>query len=194
MAKGSLRDASKEAFWRDAVARQRASGLSVRAFCLRQRRVRSANLSITHISEATEGVNARLVARLDAWRTYTAGGGALDMEGWVSRTQGAPWGTGFKSGYGAWIESIESVHGNSLLSTRTCYLYRLEDAGGNLLKWGITQDLNGRYSAEFLADKNLFPIAQGRRADMLRLERDFVETYPGPLNHEPWAGARIGGW
>jgi hypothetical protein len=73
------------------------------------------------------------------------------------------------------------------------YLYRLEDANGGLLKWGITQDLNARYSAQFLADKNIFPIAQGRRADMLRMERNLVETNPGALNLEPWAGSRIGG-
>lgn len=118
----------------------------------------------------------------------------MSMAEWVSHTQGAPWGTGFKSGYGNWIRSVESVHGNSALSTRMAYLYRLDDAQGNLLKWGVTQDLVGRYPAEFLADKQMFPIAQGRRIDMLRLERDYVETYPGPLNRERWAGARIGGW
>lgn len=112
---------------------------------------------------------------------------------WVRHTQGAPWGTGFKSGYGDWIRSVESVHGNSLLSSRMAYLYRLEDANSSLLKWGVTQDLNARYPAQFLVDKNIFPIAQGRRVDMLRMERDLIETNPGPLNLEPWAGSRIGG-
>lgn len=117
----------------------------------------------------------------------------MEMGEWVSRTQGAPWGTGFKSGYGDWIRSIESVHGNSALSTRTAYLYRLEDANGNLLKWGITQDLGSRYSGSFMADKRMYEIGRGSRADMLRLERNLVETNPGPLNFEPWAGSRIGG-
>ncbi len=102
-------------------------------------------------------------------------------------------GTGFKSGYASWLRSVEGVHGNSALSSRMAYLYRLEDVNGNLLKWGITQDLNGRYSAQFLADKSIFPIAQGRRLDMLRMERNLVETKYGPLNLELWAGSRIGG-
>jgi hypothetical protein len=117
----------------------------------------------------------------------------MEMADWVSHTQGAPWGTGFKSGYGSWLQSVEGVHGNSALSSRMAYLYRLEDANGNLLKWGITQDLNARYSAQFLADKSIFPIAQGRRVDMLRMERNLVETNPGPLNFESWTGSRIGG-
>lgn len=117
----------------------------------------------------------------------------MEMADWVHHTQGAPWGTGFKSGYGDWVRRIESVHGNSSLSQKNCYLYRLEDANGNLLKWGITQDLNARYSRAFLADKRLTPFDQGQRVDILQLEREFVETNPGPLNYEPWAGARIRG-
>jgi hypothetical protein len=38
-ARGKQRSAEKEAFWRGAVARQRASGLTVRAFCERERLV-----------------------------------------------------------------------------------------------------------------------------------------------------------
>jgi hypothetical protein len=83
-----------------------------------------------------------------------------------------------------------SVHGNSTLSPRTAYLYRLEDANGNLLTWGVTQDLNTRYPKSFMQGKQLIEINSGSRADMLRLERDLVETQPGPLNREPWAGRR----
>ncbi len=119
----------------------------------------------------------------------------MSMARWVKSTQGnAAYGTGFKSGYASWIRSVESTHGNSALSSRMAYLYRMEDANGNFLKWGVTQSLNTRYSAQVLQGKSIFPIAQGRRADMLRLERDFVETFPGPLNNEPWAGSRLGGW
>jgi transposase len=42
MAKGQQRDAGREARWRDLVARQGKSGLSVRAFCQRQRLAESA--------------------------------------------------------------------------------------------------------------------------------------------------------
>ena len=53
---------------------------------------------------------------------------------------------------------------SSLLFTETRWrahalttLYRLNDAEGNLLKWGITSRPNflTRYSHDFLADKNL---------------------------------------
>lgn len=84
------------------------------------------------------------------------------------------------------------IHGNSLNSPRTAYLYRLEDADGNLLKWGVTQDLNKRYTKSFLKGKNLEPEAQGSRADIIRIERGLVETQPGPLNFERWAGRRLG--
>ena len=50
--------------------------------------------------------------------------------------------------------------------------------------------MNTRYTGGFMADKQIFRYATGTRADMLRLERQFVETQPGPLNLEPWAGAR----
>ena len=114
----------------------------------------------------------------------------MEMPEWVSHTQGAPWGTGFKSGYADWIRSVESVHGNSKLSPRTTYLYRLEDADGNFLKWGVTQDLQGRYPEAYMLDKRIIRVDEGSRAEMLRLERELVETQPGPLNHEPWAGKR----
>jgi hypothetical protein len=60
----------------------------------------------------------------------------MSMVEWVSHTQGAPWSTGFKSGYGNWIRRVESVHRNSALSTRTAYLYRQEKTQANLLNWG----------------------------------------------------------
>ena len=88
--------------------------------------------------------------------------------------------------------TLGRVHGNSLSSTRTAYLYRLEDAEGNLLKWGITQDMSKRYPKSFLEDKVLRPWASGTREDMIRLERGLVETQPGPLNRERWAGSRLG--
>ena len=115
----------------------------------------------------------------------------MDMSRWVKATQGnRAYGTGFKSGYAKWIRSVESVHGNSKLSSRTAYLYRLEDANGNLLKWGITQDLATRYPQSYMLDKRILRVSEGSRAHMLTLEREFVETQPGPLNFEPWAGKR----
>jgi hypothetical protein len=115
----------------------------------------------------------------------------MDMARWVKHTKANPnWGTGPNSGYAKWIRSVESVHGNSKLSSRTAYLYRLEDADGNLLKWGITQDLNSRYPQSYMLNKQIFEVTSGRRSDILRLERELVETQPGLLNFEPWAGRR----
>jgi len=70
--------------------------------------------------------------------------GGMEMGDRVNHTRGAPWGTGFKSGHSSWLRSVEGVHGNSALSSRMACLYRLEDANGSLLKWGIRQELNGR--------------------------------------------------
>jgi hypothetical protein len=85
------------------------------------------------------------------------------------------------------------IHGNSLDSPRPTTLYRLDDADGNLLKWGITSRTNpqSRYTQMFLRDRNLVPIATGTRRDMARIERWMVQYHRGPLNREPWAG---GGW
>jgi hypothetical protein len=85
----------------------------------------------------------------------------------------------------------KGVHGNSALSQKTAYLYRLEDANtGAHLKWGITDDPSpyGRYTSEFLEGKRMIFEDQGPRSLMLQIERDMVEIDPGPLNNEPWAG------
>ncbi len=94
----------------------------------------------------------------------------------------------------AWeTDNAINFHGNSINSPRTAYLYRLETKGGQFLKWGITQNPATRYSKAFMADKNMIPWASGPRSNMLLMERGFVETQPGPLNFEPWAGSRLGG-
>jgi hypothetical protein len=85
------------------------------------------------------------------------------------------------------VAGAESIHGNSLLSPRTAYLYRLLDEEGSLLKWGVTQDMAKRYPKWFMEDKRIIEYARGSRADMIRLERQLVETRPGPWNNEPWA-------
>lgn len=88
--------------------------------------------------------------------------------------------------------ALGRVHGNSLASPRTAYLYRLEDASGNLLKWGVTQDMAKRYSRNFMLGKRIEEVARGSRVDMICIERGLIETQPGPLNLEPWAGSRLG--
>lgn len=86
-----------------------------------------------------------------------------------------------------------SVHGNSRLSPRTTYLYRLSDRTGEYLKTGITSNPGRRYTQSFLADKTMDLLTSGSRSEILNLERFIVERDPGPLNFERWAGASAGG-
>jgi RHS repeat-associated protein len=84
---------------------------------------------------------------------------------------------------------LRRVHGNSLDSPRTATLYR-QDEESNLLKWGVSQDPLHRYPKYFLEDKRLVPVESGTRKDIIARERELVETQPGPLNLERWAGRR----
>jgi hypothetical protein len=94
----------------------------------------------------------------------------------------------------AWeADNAIAIHGNSALSPRTTYLYGLYRNDGSFLKWGITQDLGKRYTKTFMEDKFFRRVASGNRADILKMERDLVETQPGPWNRERWAGSRAGG-
>ncbi len=95
----------------------------------------------------------------------------------------------------AWeTDNAINIHGNAANSPRTAYLYGLYDKATNqLLKWGISQKPATRYSRAFMEDKVIRPIMSGSRSLMLQQERSLVETQPGPLNFEPWAGSRAGG-
>ncbi|WP_307853991.1 polymorphic toxin-type HINT domain-containing protein [Nocardioides palaemonis] len=91
------------------------------------------------------------------------------------------------------VHNTCSIHGNSLNSPKPTTLYRLDDANGNLLKWGVTSRPNARrrYTETFLRDKQFTPITVGPRSQMIRIERWMVEHHRGPLNRESWAG---GSW
>lgn len=86
----------------------------------------------------------------------------------------------------------EAIHGNSVASSATSYLYRLTSSQGGLLKWGISKNPLRRYTLGFMVKKDLQIMTSGSRRDMLNLERWIVERDPGPLNLEPWAGAKSG--
>jgi RHS repeat-associated protein len=87
-----------------------------------------------------------------------------------------------------------STHGNTRNSPRETTLYRLEDDEGNFLKWGITSNIRGRYSADFLEDKILRPMITGSRDQMLNLERWLIQNDRGPLNRERIRGSgNVGG-
>ncbi|MBB3352345.1 RHS repeat-associated protein [Rhizobium sp. BK049] len=80
-----------------------------------------------------------------------------------------------------------AIHGNSKLSSKTTYLYKLSGDEGTFLKWGISQNPNTRYTTSFMRDKYMETVASGSRYDMLTRERQLVIDGPGPLNKEPWA-------
>jgi hypothetical protein len=93
------------------------------------------------------------------------------------------------SGFAAWSRRIDSDHGNTA-GNQLAWLYRLESTDSGFLKWGISGDPFTRYTGPFMRDKIITPIQQAPRWEILRIERDLVETQPGPLNREPWRGAR----
>lgn len=88
-------------------------------------------------------------------------------------------------------EVLPHVHGNTA-GSQWVYLYACYNAQGNFLKWGVTGDMAKRYSKKELAGGRLTEVMAGPRWRMLQEERNLMETQPGPLNRERWAGCRIG--
>jgi hypothetical protein len=80
-------------------------------------------------------------------------------------------------------------HGN-IAGDQKATLYELYDKDGNFLKHGISQDPSKRYTQKELDGGYLIETQVGPRKEILKLERDLVETNPGPRNKEPWAGKR----
>ncbi len=63
----------------------------------------------------------------------------------------------------------------------TTYLYQKLGPNGEHLKYGITNDPDGRYTKSELNGGRLKILGSGSREDMLKLERDLHETMPiGP--------------
>ncbi|MBL8761112.1 MAG: RHS repeat-associated core domain-containing protein, partial [Phycisphaerae bacterium] len=80
-------------------------------------------------------------------------------------------------------------HGNTA-GDQPADLYKKYDKDGNFLKDGVSQDAQKRYTKKKLAGGKVKVIERGPRREMLRKERERVETNPGPENHEPWAGKK----
>ena len=79
-------------------------------------------------------------------------------------------------------------HGNSKNSPKPATLYRRVDKDGNHQKWGISQNPDTRYTKPQLGTDHLEIIETGPRDEILAKERALVESDPGPMNREPWAG------
>lgn len=88
----------------------------------------------------------------------------------------------------------DSAHGNSRMSQKLTWLYRLLDPDGNLVKWGISSNPAARYTQRELGENVMVKMTNGLRDKILNLERWLVENDPGPLNREPWAGSGDGSW
>ena len=97
---------------------------------------------------------------------------------------------GEESAEKAAASSAGKLHGNSLESTKPTSLYKLDTKKGEYLKTGITSKANPekRYSNAIMKDKKMTILDNGTRKEMAAKERKIVETNPGPLNKEPWAG------
>lgn len=82
-------------------------------------------------------------------------------------------------------------HGN-LVDDRPATLYVKVDEKKELLKHGITkhEDPRKRYTRKEIGDGDVIRVDRGPRREMVKKERELVETTPGPDNHEPWAGKR----
>lgn len=79
------------------------------------------------------------------------------------------------------------AHGNTA-GDQDASLYERFDKDGNFQKHGVAEDLDKRYSKKELDGGTLVEVDRGPRKEILQKERQKVETNPGPLNKEPWAG------
>lgn len=85
----------------------------------------------------------------------------------------------------------KKIHGNTA-GDQPATLYEKYDKVGEFLKHGITkhEDPTKRYTSKQIDGGTVVATDRGPRTDMLKKERDLVETNPGPANKEPWAGKR----
>jgi len=89
---------------------------------------------------------------------------------------------------GKWLKKL---HGN-VVDDRPATLYKKLDKDGNFEKWGVTkhEDPTKRYTLKEIDGGTVREVERGSRREMLKKERDLVETQPGPKNRERWAGSR----
>jgi hypothetical protein len=114
-------------------------------------------------------------------------GGTLEMVGGITTVASAPTLLSSTVSSPTIIDEAttnQPVHGNSLKSTKTTYLYELLDEEGNHLKYGITSETNplDRYSRAFLVDKRMVILDWGSRREIYSLEHELILNNPrGPL-------------
>ena len=86
---------------------------------------------------------------------------------------------------------VKEPHRNRV-DDRPATRYEKVDRDGKLLKHGVThhKDPRKRYTKEQIGKGRVDLMERGPRKEMIKKERDLVETNPGPENREPWAGKR----
>jgi RHS repeat-associated protein len=109
--------------------------------------------------------------------------------GVADRSKGKKPDAGKKSAVG---EGPKKPHGNTANDAPAELYKKYDPKTGEFKKWGVAANSKKRYSQKKLAGDEVDPVARGPRKKMLEMERDLVETRPGPENREPWAGKRLG--
>ena len=82
---------------------------------------------------------------------------------------------------------VHNGHGNCLNSKKPTALYALVDNLGNHLKFGITNNLNRRYTKKWLADNQFYlvPLKLGSRREIRALEKALNTALRGPRVTRP---------
>jgi hypothetical protein len=81
-------------------------------------------------------------------------------------------------------------HGNTVDNTPTEIYRRVSDLDGSYQKIGISTDAHRRYTRQELGFDSIDVVKTLPRDQAVKVERFIAERWPGPLNKEPWAGAR----
>jgi len=101
-----------------------------------------------------------------------------DGRNWYVYCSGSPIGNSDPEGLSAW-------------SNRTTILYKLYNkSSGEFVKWEISSRPRYRHS---IRKYDMEYVHIGTRRNMLDKERSLVETQPGPMNRERWAGNQVPG-
>jgi RHS repeat-associated protein len=85
---------------------------------------------------AESAINPRLANRLDAWRAYKSGGGAMDMKQWVKATQRQYGGVsgGYQSGYRNWSRRIDVIQEHHLIPNKASRALTRRGIDGDALR------------------------------------------------------------
>jgi RHS repeat-associated protein len=124
-------------------------------------------------------------------KVHVPGTGAVTQvaAGLANAAGHAPAGAVSTAGVGVLLPGVVKKHGNTV-GDQYAELYKKVDKDGNFLKWGVSKDARTRYTRKQLDGGDAIVVDTGTRKEIIKKERDLVETNPGPENRERWAGKR----